>query len=49
MKFKYFYFIFLLSCSPQFSTINQKKPYTAKGLHIFIMIMILMKKLLKEK
>jgi hypothetical protein len=32
MKFKIIFFLFLvLSCSPQFSTINQKKLYAAKG------------------
>jgi hypothetical protein len=32
MKFKFFFLIaFVLSCSPQLSSINQKKPYSAKG------------------
>ena len=32
MKFKLFFLIaFVLSCSPQLSSINQKKPYSAKG------------------
>ena len=32
MKFKIIFFLFfVLSCSPQFSTINQKKLYAAKG------------------
>ncbi len=32
MKFKFLILIlFALSCSPQFKTFNQKKPYTAKG------------------
>tara|TARA_B100000886_G_scaffold114838_2_gene77253 strand:- start:6291 stop:7028 length:738 start_codon:yes stop_codon:yes gene_type:complete len=32
MKFKLiFILLFVLSCSPQFSTINQKKPYSSKG------------------
>ena len=32
MKFKFLILIlFVLSCSPQFKTLNQKKPYTAKG------------------
>ena len=33
MKFRIFFILFFaLSCSPQFSKINYKKPYTAKGL-----------------
>ena len=32
MKFKFFFLIaFVFSCSPQLSSINQKKPYSAKG------------------
>ena len=32
MKFKLFFFIlFIFSCSPQSKTLNQKKPYSAKG------------------
>lgn len=32
MKFRLIFTLFLvLSCTPQFSTINQKKPYTSKG------------------
>ncbi|MDC2987416.1 hypothetical protein OAY20_04910 [Candidatus Pelagibacter bacterium] len=32
MKFRLFLFFFIiLSCSPQFSTLNKKQPYTAKG------------------
>ena len=32
MKFKIFIFIFFIfSCSPQLKTLNQKKPYSAKG------------------
>ena len=32
MKFKLiFTFFFILSCDPQFSSVNPKKPYTAKG------------------
>tara|TARA_B100000963_G_scaffold359009_1_gene385111 strand:+ start:947 stop:1684 length:738 start_codon:yes stop_codon:yes gene_type:complete len=33
MKFKLiFILLFFISCSPQFSTYNQKQPYTAKGI-----------------
>ena len=33
MKFKIIFILFLvISCSTPFSTINQKKPYTAKGI-----------------
>ena len=33
MKFRtIILFFFILSCSPQFSTINQKKPYSSKGI-----------------
>ena len=33
MKFRIIiFFFFILSCSPQFSTINQKKPYSSKGI-----------------
>ncbi|MDA7715218.1 hypothetical protein N8827_01350 [Pelagibacteraceae bacterium] len=31
MKFRLIIIFFVLSCSPQLSTLNQKKPYTAKG------------------
>ncbi len=31
MKFNFIIIFFLLSCSPHLTTINQKKPYTAKG------------------
>jgi len=32
MKFSLFFFLFFIfSCGPQFTTINQKKPYVAKG------------------
>ena len=35
MKYRFFLIFFLLvSCSSQFTTINQKKPYTAKGFAI---------------
>ena len=35
MKYRFFFIFFLLvSCSSQFTTINQKKPYTAKGFAI---------------
>ena len=33
MKFKFiFVFFFILSCDPRLSSLNQKKPYTAKGI-----------------
>jgi len=33
MKFKIILILFfVLSCSPQFNTINQKKPYSTKGI-----------------
>ncbi len=31
MKYSFFIFFLLVSCTSQFTTINQKKPYTAKG------------------
>tara|TARA_B100001057_G_scaffold387122_2_gene394239 strand:- start:4227 stop:4964 length:738 start_codon:yes stop_codon:yes gene_type:complete len=35
MKYRFFFIFFLLvSCSSQFTTINQKKPYTSKGFAI---------------
>ena len=32
IRLKFFILFFALSCSPQFSKINYKKPYTGKGL-----------------
>ena len=32
MKYSFILFFFLISCSPQLTTINQKKPYSAKGI-----------------
>lgn len=50
MKFRLiFTLFFVLSCGPQFSTINQKKPYTSKGFALIYNDFDFNKKIIKGK
>ncbi len=50
MKFRFILILlFCLSCSPQFSTINQKQPYTAKGIALIYSNIDYEEKIIKSK